>query len=119
MAIYLDVSAAVHRRAGLGRYADNLAQALTVTHPDRYALFYNRERGIQPLASLAHLPTRTVALGYKPWRMAIWLAQLARVSFDRLVPDVELFHAQPCPGRLVVVPNFDHAELALGAQVEH
>ena len=93
MAIYLDVSAAVHRRAGLGRYADNLAQALTVTHSDRYALFYNRERGIQPLASLAHLPARTVALGYKPWRMAIWLAQLARVSFDRLVPDVELFHA--------------------------
>ena len=26
--IYLDVSAAVHRRAGLGRYAESLARAL-------------------------------------------------------------------------------------------
>jgi glycosyltransferase involved in cell wall biosynthesis len=93
MAIYLDVSAAVHRRAGLGRYAESLAQALSAVHPRRYALFFNRERGIQPLASLAHMPARTVALGYKPWRMAIWLGQLARVGFDRLVPDAEIFHA--------------------------
>jgi glycosyltransferase involved in cell wall biosynthesis len=93
MAIYLDVSAAVHRRAGLGRYAENLAKALTNIHSDRYALFYNRERGIEPLASLAHVPACTVALGYKPWRMAVWLGQLARVGFDRLVPGVEIFHA--------------------------
>jgi glycosyltransferase involved in cell wall biosynthesis len=93
MAIYLDVSAAVHRRAGLGRYAESLARALVASTPNRYALFYNRERGIEPLAGLEHLPARTVALGYKPWRMLVWLGQLARVGFDRLLPDAELFHA--------------------------
>jgi glycosyltransferase involved in cell wall biosynthesis len=93
MAIYLDVSAAVHRRAGLGRYAESLARALVAVQPDRYALFYNRERGVQPLPGLEHLPTRSVALGYKPWRLLVWLGQLAHVGFERLLPGAELFHA--------------------------
>jgi len=93
VSIYLDVSAAVHHRAGLGRYAESLARALVARDPDRYALFYNRERGIEPLAGLEHLPSRTVALGYKPWRMLVWLGQVARVSCDRLLPGAEVFHA--------------------------
>ena len=91
--IYLDVSAAVHRRAGLGRYAESLTRALVSVHPDRYALFYNRERTIEPLSGLEHLTTRTVALGYKPWRMLVWLGQLSRVGLDGLLPNAELFHA--------------------------
>ena len=93
MSIYLDVSAAVHLRAGLGRYAQSLARALVAAYPGRFALFYNRERGVKPLAGLEHLPTRTVTLSYKPWRMLIWLGQLTRVGFDRYLPDAELFHA--------------------------
>jgi glycosyltransferase involved in cell wall biosynthesis len=93
MSIYLDISAAVHRRAGLGRYAESLARALVAAHPDRYALFYNEERGVEPLAGLEHVPTRTVALGYKPWRMLVWLGQLASIGFDRLLPGAELFQA--------------------------
>ncbi len=94
MTVYLDVSAAVHRRAGLGRYAESLTRALVAADGGRrYALFYNRERGVEPLAGLGHLPARTVALGYKPWRMLVWLGQLARVGFDRLLPDAALFHA--------------------------
>ncbi len=93
MAIYVDISAAVHRRAGLGRYAESLARALVAAHPDRYALFYNRGRGVEPLAGLEHLPTRTVSLGYKPYRLLVWLGQLAGVGFDRLLPDAGLFHA--------------------------
>lgn len=102
--IYLDISAAVHRRAGLGRYAESLARTLVAEDSslsgagstDRrcpYALFYNRERGVEPLEGLTHLPTRTVALGYKPWRMLVWLGQLAHFGLDRLLPDAELFHA--------------------------
>jgi len=91
--IYLDVSAAVHRRAGLGRYAESLARALVAADPGSYALFYNRERGIEPLVGLEHLPSRTIALGYKPWRMLVWLGQLACVGFDRLLPGAGLFHA--------------------------
>ena len=48
---------------------------------------------MQPLAGLERVPTRTVSLGYKPWRMLIWLGQLARIPFNRLVPGAELFHA--------------------------
>ena len=101
--IYLDVSAAVHRRAGLGRYAESLARALVTQPPTQptnqlttqlpIALFYNRERGTEPLPGLDRLPTRTLALGYKPWRMLVWLGQLARVGFDNLLPGAQLFHA--------------------------
>jgi glycosyltransferase involved in cell wall biosynthesis len=93
LAIYLDISAAVHHRAGLGRYAESLTRALIAADPGRYGLFYNQERGIEPLAGLEHLPACTVGLGYKPWRMLVWLRQLGRVGFDHMLPDVELFHA--------------------------
>lgn len=93
MAIYLDISAAVHRRAGLGRYAENLALALAAANPDRYAVFYNRERGVEPPASLGRFSAHTVSRGYKSWRMLVWLGQLAHIGFDRLIPDAEAFHA--------------------------
>jgi glycosyltransferase involved in cell wall biosynthesis len=48
---------------------------------------------VKPLPGLEHLPVRTVALGYKPWRMLVWLGQLAHVGLDNLLPDAELFHA--------------------------
>ncbi len=93
MAIYVDVSAAVHHRAGLGRYAESLTRALASQIPDELALFYNKEHGINPLVGLTHVPSRTVALGYKPWRMLVWLGQLSRVPFNRIIPDAEVFHA--------------------------
>ena len=93
MPIYVDVSAAVHSRAGLGRYAASLATHLDERYPGAISLFYNRDRTIAPLAGLEHVPRRTIRAGYKPWRMAAWLGQLARISFDRLVPDATLFHA--------------------------
>lgn len=93
MTIYFDISAAVHRRAGLGRYADSLAHALLPLLGGELAFFYNREAGIEPLAGLEHVPSRTVSLGYKPWRMLVWLGQLAHVGFNRLTPGATLFHA--------------------------
>ena len=93
MPIYVDVSAAVHAKAGNGRYAGSLARALVARQPERFALFYNRERDTRPPAGLESVPRRTVRAGYKPWRMAVWLGQLAGVGFERLVPGAELFHA--------------------------
>ena len=93
MPIYLDVSAAVHHRAGLSRYAESLAHALAALLPGQLALFYNAEQGIEPLAGLAGLPASTIALGYKPWRMLVWAGQLARIGFNRLTPGATLFHA--------------------------
>jgi glycosyltransferase involved in cell wall biosynthesis len=93
MSIYVDVSAAVHAKAGIGRYAGSLARALVAQAPGRFTLFYNRTEGTQPPEGLERVPARTIRVGYKPWRMAVWMGQLARVGFNRLVPDAELFHA--------------------------
>ena len=93
MSLYLDISAAVHRRAGLGRYAESLARALAELIPDQLAFFYNAENGIEPLKGLEKAPVHTVALGYKPWRMLVWLGQLAGTGFNQLVPGASLFHA--------------------------
>jgi len=92
--IYIDISAAVHSKAGLGRYSERLAAALIARRPDRYALFYNRGGGAaEPIGLPADVPRRSVRWGYKPWRMAVLLGQMAGVGFDRLVPGAELFHS--------------------------
>lgn len=92
--IYIDISAAVHSKAGLGRYSERLAASLIARRPDRYALFYNQGRdGRFPESLPSDVPRRAVRWGYKPWRMAVLLAQAAHAGFDRLVPGVELFHS--------------------------
>lgn len=95
MTIYIDVSAAVHQNAGIARYAESLARALLTYHGQehKFSLFYNRDRQVKPLAGLEGIPTRTIYAGYKPWRMAVWLGQLAGIDFNRLLSDAELFHA--------------------------
>ncbi|MEI2612494.1 MAG: glycosyltransferase family 1 protein [Candidatus Promineifilaceae bacterium] len=90
---YVDVSAAAHSRAGLGRYSENMARALADARPGQVALFHNLGKGGKRPDSLRHLPTRQVNWGYKPWRMAVWLAHLSGIAFDRLVPDATLFHS--------------------------
>ncbi len=92
--ITIDVSSAVHARAGLGRYAQSLAVALHQLHPKRFDLFYNQGQDGKMPASLAHMPARHINWGYKPWRMAVWLANLANVGFNRLLPaTTQLFHS--------------------------
>ena len=93
MTIYIDVSAAVHGRAGLGRYAESLARALVTANGDRFALFFNRSGEARRLPGLEGIPARSVHAGYKPWRMAVWLGQLLGLGFDRLLPGAELYHA--------------------------
>lgn len=90
--IYVDVSAAVHSRAGLGRYSEQVAGHVAQLRDD-VGLFFNQGRdGKRPL-TLSHLPARHINWGYKPWRMAVWMAQLGGVPLNRLVPDATLFHS--------------------------
>jgi len=93
MAIYVDISAAVHGQAGLGRYAKSLARALIAREPARFAFFYNHTATIRLPPDLEGPPVRRVRAGYKSWRMAVWLGQLAHLGFDGLLPEGELFHA--------------------------
>lgn len=92
--IYVDISAAVHSRAGLGRYSERLAGALIASDPARYALFYNQgPEGHFPKSLPSTTPTKHVSWGYKPWRSAVLLAHLTGQSFNRLLPDADLFHS--------------------------
>lgn len=91
--IYIDVSAAVHSRAGLGRYSERLASEMAKTIPGRVALFHNLAHDGQLPPSLTHLPRQHIPYGYKPWRMAVLLAQTGRVNFNRLIPNAQLFHS--------------------------
>lgn len=91
---YLDISATVHSRAGLGRYCESLAAALIQAEPERFALFYNQGKdGRYPATLPSHIPQRTVQYGYKPWRTAVLVGQWAHMGFNRLVPDARLFHS--------------------------
>lgn len=91
--IYVDVSAAVHSRAGLGRYSERLAGALHEEHPDQIALFHNHGPQGKLPDSLTNIPRRSVRLGYKPWRSVILLAHLLHLGFNRVLPDARLFHS--------------------------
>lgn len=92
--IYIDISAAVHSRAGLGRYSEKLASTLLAEHPEEIALFYNEGReGRYPSSLPAAAARRHVRLGYKPWRMAILLAHMSHIPFNRLLPGATLFHS--------------------------
>jgi len=93
MTIYYDVAAAVHARAGLGRYAESLGQALIAAHRDRISLFYNVDATIQSLPRLDGVPRRTIRAGYKRWRMQVWMGQFFGIPLDRLLPGAELYHA--------------------------
>jgi glycosyltransferase involved in cell wall biosynthesis len=91
--IYVDVSAAVHSKAGLGRYSERLAHALAEQYPGEIALFYNQGKDGHLPPRLLPLPRRSIRAGYKPWRMCVLLAHLSHVRFDALVPGAALFHS--------------------------
>ena len=93
MPIYVDISSAVHAKAGLSRYALSLTQALRPMLADDLALFQNSLGRRDPPPDLADLPIVGVPLGYKPWRGAVWLSQALCLPLDRLLPQATLFHA--------------------------
>lgn len=94
MTLYLDVSAAVNVPAGLGRYSRSLTLAMLPYLEEAPSLFYNWIEGrSQLVAGLEHCPQKSIRLGYKPWRMAVWAGQMAHLSFKRWTPNASLFHA--------------------------
>ncbi|MBN1428574.1 MAG: glycosyltransferase family 4 protein [Anaerolineae bacterium] len=93
MSIVVDVSAAVNGRAGLGRYAAALSAALEQARPGSIRLFANAGASDHVLPLPDGVPLRSIRLGYKPWRMAVWLGQLAGVGFEPLIGNAALYHA--------------------------
>jgi glycosyltransferase involved in cell wall biosynthesis len=94
MNICLDLSAAVHHRAGIGRYTQELLTALLALDPAvAYHAFYNRPAEAIPDPPADRLPALTVPWGDKPWRLRVLLSHLLRRPQDSLLPGIDLFHA--------------------------
>lgn len=93
MTIYLDTSSAVHGKAGLGRYAANLAYELRACLGERLRIFQNSLGRLGPLEGWDGPPPAGVRWGYRPWRGIVLARQVARLPLDSLLPGATLFHA--------------------------
>jgi len=93
MSIYVDVSSAVHGKAGLKRYAENLVRALRPLLGERLRLFQNSLGRRGPLPGFEDWPTAGVPWGYKPWRSLVAAGQWLHRPMNHLVPGAALFHA--------------------------
>lgn len=107
--IVIDASPAVHRKAGLGRYAEELIAALALPPgakrpSDDYVAFYHDARHAAPGKLIQSLTCIAAPQRPYPWRLRALLAQLFNRSQDGLfaqtiantrapLPPPALFHA--------------------------
>ncbi len=92
MTLCFDLSAAAHERAGLGRYAASLAQALLSLGMPLTA-FVNDRRESRLRPPLCDVPAFTASLPRKQWRLRAAASYFGGPSLDRIFPGVSLFHA--------------------------
>ncbi len=94
MHVCLDVSPTVQKHAGLGRYAGEVARALSQYKSHlSLSLFYNEAGGAELPDYLRHIPYRTVRSGNKPWRLRVLLSQMLRRPMDHIFGASDIFHA--------------------------
>jgi glycosyltransferase involved in cell wall biosynthesis len=93
MHVCIDVSPTVQKHAGLGRYAGEVARALSEQQGIDLSLFYNRQGDAELPDYLSHLPHKSVKVGNKPWRMGVWLSQLLHWPLDKTFGATQIFHA--------------------------
>jgi glycosyltransferase involved in cell wall biosynthesis len=91
--VCLDVSAAVHRRAGLGRYAHELVKGLVDLDGCDITTFYHQRGEAHLDPPLDRLPRLTTRLSVRPWRLTTALAYFTNFGMDRMFGDIDLFHA--------------------------
>jgi glycosyltransferase involved in cell wall biosynthesis len=95
MNVTIDVSPAVHQRAGLGRYVGELVNALQGIAGEELHLsaFFTEARSARPGGAIRALPQYSSRLGYKPWRLAAMASSFSRVPFDGYYGKPDLVHA--------------------------
>ena len=93
MRVCIDVSAAVHRRAGLGRYAHELVRALVAQGKHEYTAFYHQRGQAHLDPPIDALLQRTTRLSVKPWRLVTMLAHFSGLPQDGMFPGADIFHA--------------------------
>ncbi|MBL8046190.1 MAG: glycosyltransferase family 4 protein [Anaerolineales bacterium] len=92
MTLCFDLSAAAHERAGLGRYAASLAQAL-VELGTPLTGFINDPRDGQLKAPLDKLLTLTANLPRKRWRLRAAISYFGGPNLNHIFAGVKLYHA--------------------------
>ncbi|HRJ43709.1 MAG: glycosyltransferase family 4 protein [Caldilineaceae bacterium] len=98
MNVCIDLSPAVHGRAGLGRLAHELTAALLALESEHsFSAFYNAAATAQVVSPFDEMDQIPIRLADKPWRLDVLLAHLLRHSQEKLFTSaarpVELFHA--------------------------
>jgi glycosyltransferase involved in cell wall biosynthesis len=79
--LYVDASPAVHHKAGLGRYAEDLIGALRARGTDLTVLYHDAAHA-KPSPLIKSLPQVATAQGAYPWRLRALLAQLLNLAQD-------------------------------------
>ena len=81
--VLLDAGPAVHQRAGLSRYTQQLAASLNRDCADDIVLtlFYNRHSNHQLPATLRSLPAQSLTLGQYAWRLSVLASQISRFPY--------------------------------------
>ncbi|MGH7481101.1 MAG: glycosyltransferase family 4 protein, partial [Longimicrobiales bacterium] len=93
MHICIDVSAAVHRRAGLGRYTHELIRALLPLKRHTYSVFYHQRGAAHLDPPIDQLPHITTQLNVRPWRLRTALAYFTGTRMEAMFPGIDVFHA--------------------------
>lgn len=95
-AVTLDAGPAVHQRAGLSRYAQQLAFHLFANHKSDVdlTLFYNAHSDHTLPTTLLPIPTETISLGQYRWRLSVLAGQILRAAaYESRLPAGQLYHA--------------------------
>jgi glycosyltransferase involved in cell wall biosynthesis len=88
----IDVSAAAHERAGLGRYATALTEAM-LARGAALSAFVNDPRESHLRPPLSDLPLHSAGLSRTRWRLRAAASYFGAPSMDGAFPGVRLFHA--------------------------
>lgn len=92
----IDAGPAVHQRAGLSRYTQQLIHHLAQAyHAElRLTLFYNSHSAHTLPEHLQLLPTQTLPLGQYRWRLSVLAGQILRnAAYETKLPPGQLYHA--------------------------
>lgn len=96
LSVTLDAGPAVHQRAGLRRYAEQLASHLFTEQQQAVALtlVYNAHSGHTLPPALQNVPCQSWAMGQYAWRLSVLASQLLRRPvYERRLPHGQLYHA--------------------------
>lgn len=94
--VTLDAGPAVHQRAGLRRYTEQLAAHLLADHRQEVALtlIYNEHSGHRLPPSLQAAATQSWPMGQYAWRLSVLASQLVhQPDYEQRFPPGALYHA--------------------------